>query len=178
MPDNGREQPFKHPEVANLPAQGSVYAGRAFLHSQKKGKGDSGMSRFRNSLIVALGVAALVIPAAAVANGQGKANGKGKTHAVAYVFRGLYAGEGSVEVKAGNSRVRKGGLVNTTVTFDLTNARIVVADTNGDGQRTLEDVATGDKVVVKAMLPRKEPGSQPFVAKRLVDQTQPPEPTS
>lgn len=134
------------------------------------------MSRFRNSLIVALGVAALAIPAGAVAKqgeNHGKANGHGKTHGVAYVFKGLYAGEGSVEVKAGNARVRKGGFVGTTVSFDLTNASIVVADTNVDGQRTLDDVATGDTVLVKAMLPRKDPGSQPFAAKRLVDQTHP-----
>jgi hypothetical protein len=134
------------------------------------------MSRFRSSLIVALGVAALAIPAGAVANqgaNHGKANGHAKTHNVAYVFRGLYKGESMVEVKAGNSRVRKGGLVGTTVTFDLTNARIVVADTNSDGQKNLEDVKTGDKVLVKAMLPRKNPGSQPFAAKRLVDQTHP-----
>lgn len=134
------------------------------------------MSRFRSSLIVALGVAALAIPAGAVANqgaNHGKAKGHGKTHNVAYVFKGIYQGESTVEVKAGNSRVRKGGFVGQKVTFDLTNARIVVADTNGDGMRNLEDVKTGDKVVVKAMLPRKNPGSQPFAAKRLVDQTQP-----
>lgn len=134
------------------------------------------MSRFRSSLIVALGVAALAIPAGAVANqgaNHGKAKGHGKTHNVAYVFKGVYEGGSMVEVKAGNSRVRKGGLVGTTVTFDLTSARIVVADTNSDGQKNLEDVKTGDKVLVKAMLPRKNPGSQPFAAKRLVDQTHP-----
>ena len=144
------------------------------------------MSRFRSTLIVALGVAALAIPAGAIAKqgeNHGKANGHGKTHGVAYVFKGVYvkgvnAGEGSVEVKHGNARVRKGGFVNTTVSFDLTNARIVVADTNADGQRTLDDVATGDRVLVKAMLPRKDAGSQPFAAKRLVDQTHPPQPTS
>lgn len=134
------------------------------------------MSRFRSSLIVALGVAALAIPAGAVANqgaNHGKAKGHGKTHNVAYVFKGVYEGGSMVEVKAGNSRVRKGGLVGTTVTFDLTSARLVVADTNSDGQKNLEDVKTGDKVLVKAMLPRKNPGSQPFAAKRLVDQTHP-----
>lgn len=134
------------------------------------------MSRFRSSLIVALGVAALAIPAGAAANqgeNHGKANGHSKTHGVAYVFKGTYAGEGSVEVKSGNSRVRKGGFVGTTVSFDLTNARIVVDDTNVDGQRTLDDVKTGDKVLVKARLPRKDPGTQPFTAQRLVDQTHP-----
>jgi hypothetical protein len=134
------------------------------------------MSRFRSSLIVALGIAALAIPAGAIAKqgeNHGKANGKTKTHNVAYVFKGIYKGESMVEVKSGNSRVRKGGLVGQTVTFDLTNAKVVVADTNADGQKTLADVQTGDKVLVKAMLPRKNPGSQPFAAKRLVDQTHP-----
>lgn len=138
------------------------------------------MSRFRRSLIVALGVAALAIPAGAVAQpgshgqGQGKANGHAKVHNVAYVFKGVYAGESKVEVKAGNAHVKKAGLVGTTVTFDLSSAKIVVADTNGDGMQNLEDVKTGDKVLVKAMLPRKNPGTQPFAAKRLVDQTNAP----
>jgi hypothetical protein len=136
------------------------------------------MDRLKRIAIVALGVAALAVPAGAVAKpdgtgnaGNGQAKGHAKVHNVAYVFKGTYAGEGKVEVKAGNSRVRKGGLVGTTVEFDLTNARTVVDDTNGDGQKNLEDVMTGDKVLVKAMLPRTEPGSQPFAAKALIDQT-------
>jgi hypothetical protein len=133
------------------------------------------MNRFRRVAIVALGVTALAVPAAAVAKpdaaNNGKANGHTKVPTVAYVFKGTYAGEGNVEVKAGNSRVRKGGLVGTTVSFDLTGARTVVADNNGDGQKNLEDVQTGDKVVVKAMLPRTEPGTPPFAAKALIDQT-------
>lgn len=139
------------------------------------------MSRFRNSLIVVLGVAALAIPAGAVANhgeSHGKAKGKTKTHGVAYVFKGTYAGDSSVKVEKGNARVRKGGFVGQTVAFDLTAARIVVDDVNGDGQRTLDDVAVGDKVLVKARLPKKDPGDQPFVAKRLVDQTHPVEPAA
>lgn len=133
------------------------------------------MDGFKRTLIVALGVAALGVPAGAIAKpdgaNNGKANGHAKAHNVAYVFKGNYAGEGKVEVKAGNSRVRKGGLIGTMVSFDLTGARTVVADTNGDGQKNLEDVKTGDKVLVKTMLPRTDPGSQPFAAKRLVDQT-------
>jgi hypothetical protein len=121
---------------------------------------------------------ALVVPAAAVANhgeshGKGKEQGKGhaKTHGVAWVFKGIYAGESTVEVKAGNSRVRKGGFIGETVSFDLGDARIVVDDTDGDSDRDLDDVQVGDRVLVKAKLPRKEPGGQPFDAKRLVDQT-------
>jgi hypothetical protein len=132
------------------------------------------MDRLKRIVIVAFGVAALAVPAGAIAKpdgaDNGQAKGQAKVHDVAYVFKGIYAGEGKVEVKAGNSRVRKDGLIGTTVSFDLTGARTVVADTNGDGQRNLEDVKTGDKVLVKAMLPRTEPGSQPFAAKGLVDQ--------
>jgi len=133
------------------------------------------MSSFKRVLLVALGVAALAIPAAAVAK-QGESHGKGKAkghrpHNVAYVFKGTYAGESSVEVTRGNSRVRKGGFVGETVAFDFSDARIVVGDTNGDGQRNIDDVETGDVVLVKARLPRTDPGEQPFAAVRLIDKT-------
>jgi hypothetical protein len=137
----------------------------------------SNMSRMRRNLIVALGVAALTVPAAAVAHhkeGHTKGQGQSKPHNVAYVFKGTYAGESTVAVTKGNSRVRKGGFVGTTVAFDLADARIVVADTNSDLTSDLSDVQVGDKVLVKAMLPKKEPGSQPFDADKLVDQTHPP----
>lgn len=142
------------------------------------------MSRMRRILIVALGVAALAVPAGAIAHhkeghtkgpGQGQTHGKGhaKPHNVAYVFKGTYAGNSSVAVTKGNSRVRKGGYIGQTVAFDLTGARIVVADTNADKAKDLNDVAVGDKVLVKAMLPKSDPGTQPFAAKRLIDQTHP-----
>lgn len=134
----------------------------------------------RRNLIAALGVAALAVPSAALANqgethGHANANGHSATHNAAYVFRGTYEGGSAVEVTHGNARVRKDGLVGQTVTFDLTTARITVADTNGDGATDLADVQVGDKVLVKAMLPKSDPGSQPFAAKRLVDQTHPAE---
>ena len=100
---------------------------------------------------------------------QGK--GKAGTKTVMYVFKGTYAGTNGVNVTKGNNHVKKANLVGTLVTFDLASAAIVVDDVNGDGARNLTDVATGDKVVVKARLPRKEPGTQPFAAKQLVDQT-------
>jgi cation transport ATPase len=132
------------------------------------------MSRIQRNLIVALGLVALAVPAAAVAkqgDNNGKAKGHTKTHNVAYIFKGTYAGASSVEVKSGNSRVRKGGFVGETVAFDFATARIVVADTNGDSQRNLDDVQIGDKVLVKSQLPKSDPGAQPFVAKKLIDQT-------
>ena len=106
-------------------------------------------------------------------NQSGSHSKKGGKAVVMYVFKGTYSGSGSVDVSAGNAHVKKAHLVNTTVSFDLTNATIVVADTNADGSKTIDDVAPGDKVVVKARLPRKDPGSQPYSAKQLVDQTHP-----
>lgn len=134
--------------------------------------------RLRRNLIAVLGVLALAVPAAAIAkNGNhanhGRHNGQTKTHNVAYVFKGTYAGESMVAVERGNSRVRKGGLIGQTVEFDLSGARIVVADTNGDSARNLDDVQEGDWVLVKARLPRTDPGEQPFEAKRLIDKTHP-----
>jgi len=143
------------------------------------------MNSFKRSMIVALGVAALAVPAGAIAShgaSHGKADHKGKgkgqrRHAVAWVFKGYYKGEGSaseegsVDVKHGNSRVRKGGYIGDKVAFDFSSARIVVADVNNDGQRDLADVAVGDWVLVKARLPRTDPGDQPFEAKRLIDKT-------
>lgn len=151
------------------------------------------MDRLRRALLVGVGAVALAVPAGAIAKhgeehgkaaGQGakggkhkgKGHGKGKGQAkrgqVGYLFKGFYVSEGAVEVKRGNAHVRKAGLIGKKVEFDFSMARhIVVADTNMDGQRTLDDVVAGDWVLVKARLPRKDPGSQPFEAKWLIDKT-------
>lgn len=102
--------------------------------------------------------------------GHSKAGGKA---VVSYVFKGTYAGSGSVDVSAGNAHTKKAHLVGTTVSFDLTNATIVVGDANADGSRNIVDVSSGDNVVVKARLPRKDPGDQPYSARQLIDQTHP-----
>jgi hypothetical protein len=108
-------------------------------------------------------------------SGQGQAGSHGNAGkaVVMYVFKGTYDGSGSVDVKSGNAHVRKANLVGTTVSFDLTNATFVVSDTNADGAKNADDVASGDRVVVKARLPRTDPGDQPFAAKQLVDQSHP-----
>ena len=105
-------------------------------------------------------------------HGPSTAPGKTKVHNVTYVFKGTWnAADGTVTVNHGNNHVRKAGLIGQTVTFDLTNAKLVVRDTNKDGSKTAADISDGDKVVVKARLPRKDPGTQPFKAKMLVDQS-------
>ena len=136
----------------------------------------------RKTIAIGLAAAALAIPAAAVAHpghghgkghGKGHANGHGKSHPVSYVFKGTYDGSGLVTVNHGNGHARKAGLVGTDVQFDLTNTKLSVADTNADSVVDVNDVVVGDKVVVKAKLPRQDPGAQPFAARHLVDQTNP-----
>jgi len=94
-----------------------------------------------------------------------------KAHNVKYVFKGAYEGLGSVAVTRGNAHARKAGLTDTSVIFDLSSAKLVVDDTNGDGARTVEDIVVGDKVHVQARLPKGAAGAQPFPARKLVDQT-------
>ena len=103
--------------------------------------------------------------------GQGIGPAKG----VAYVFKGTYAGDSVVSVTKGNNHVRKAELVGTDVSFDLSAAKLRVDDTNGDSAVTLDDVAVGDKVVVKAKLPKGDPGEAPYAARQLVDQSHPAE---
>ncbi len=140
--------------------------------------------KIRRTTALALGVAVLAIPAAAVArpghghsNGHGKqhshSNGHGKQHSVGYVYKGTYESDGLVSVEHGNAHARKAGLVGQDVQFDLTGAKLSVADTNADSIIDATDVLVGDAVVVKARLPKQDPGSQPFAARHLVDQTNP-----
>jgi hypothetical protein len=148
----------------------------------------------RNAL-VALGVAAIVTPAAVSegkvrdakpehrhgppasvvekhADHKAKHEAKHGAKKVAYVFKGTWSADG-VKVLKGNKAVRRAGFVGQTVVFDLSAARVVVADNNGDGKRDASDLQDGDKVVVQARLPRRDPGAAPFAARKLVDQTHP-----
>jgi hypothetical protein len=115
-------------------------------------------------------VTAIAAPAAATAK---PGNGHGPKKGVAYVFKGTYAGAGVVSVAKGNAHVRKADLAGTDVTFDLSAAKLSVADTNGDSAVTADDVVVGDRVVVKAKLPKGDPGEGPYAARHLVDQTHP-----
>jgi hypothetical protein len=127
----------------------------------------------RNSRIAAvLGAAALLIPSAAIAKKPDKPP-HGKSKPASYVFKGLWHVDGTVTVTGGNARVRKGGFVDQVVGFDLATAKLRGADTDADGAVTVADLLEGDKVVVKARLPRTDPGTGPFVARMLVDQTHP-----
>lgn len=117
-----------------------------------------------------LGIAALAIPATSIADPK-EGRGGGTTKPAQYNVKGIYAGDGVVSVNHANGHARKAGWKGTDVPFDLSAAQIRVADTNGDGVQDLADVAVGDRVKVKARLPKRDPGAAPYAARRLVDES-------
>lgn len=159
---------------------------------------------------MALGTVALAVPGTALAKGDHAKNNKSsaKSHkhgskhesqpkkGKTYIFKGVYKGDGVVTVAKGNSRVRKGGYVGQDVKFDLSEAKLVVADTDGVPGLTAADVQAGDEVLVQARLPRgtkapepaaaddqstatestdePAPASDAIKARKLVDKTHPP----
>ena len=159
---------------------------------------------------MALGAAALAVPGTALAKSDHAKKDKAseKTHkhgsqheskpkkGKTYIFKGIYKGDGVVTVAKGNSRVRKGGYVGQDVKFDLSAAKLVVADTDGVPGITAADVQAGDEVLVQARLPRgtkapaaeqpaatestddpvaeETPASDAIKARKLVDKTHPP----
>jgi len=64
--------------------------------------------------------------------------------------------DGTVQVDVKHANHHGAGLVGQTVTFDVSNARIVVSDVNGDGKRDLSDVAVGDRVLLRARVAKGE----------------------
>jgi len=167
-------------------------------------------------IAVALGAVALAVPGTALAKSdhakKDKASEKSHKHGSkheskpkkgkTYIFKGVYKGDGVVTVAKGNSRVRKGGYVGQDVKFDLSAAKLVVADTDGVPGITAADVQDGDVVLVQARLPRgskapvaeepaetddttatestevpvaeEAPVSDAIKARKLVDKTHPP----
>ena len=119
-------------------------------------------------MAVVLGAAVLAVPGTALAkNDHAKKDGASKkTHKhekkakkdkgskakkpVSFVFKGVYKGAGVVTVAKGNSHVRKGGYVGQDVTFDMSAAKLVVADTDGVPGVTVADLQVGDELLVQA----------------------------
>jgi hypothetical protein len=140
-------------------------------------------------LVAAVIAAALAVPAAAVAQpGKGKGAEKpGKvdrkrTKKVTFVFKGTFTAPGTIQVLAGNAHARKGGFVGQAITVDLASAKLVVADTNGDGTLDVTDVKDGDRVLVQARVakgtkfvaPAEGEIAEAVAARKLVDKTNPP----
>ncbi len=135
------------------------------------------MSKTPRRVAALIGVGILFVPAVAGAKPGPKPEKPAKpakpVKTSTYVFKGLWHADGSVTVSGGNAKVRKGGFVGETVAFDVTGAKLRVADTDADGAVTAADLVEGDKVVVQAKLPRTDPGEAPFAARKVVDQTHP-----
>jgi hypothetical protein len=68
------------------------------------------------------------------------------------VFKGTFTAPGTVEVRSGNAPVLMDGFVGQKVTFDLTSARVVAADRNGDHEADLTEVGHGDVVLIQARI--------------------------
>ena len=147
--------------------------------------------------LAVLGAAALVaFPAGA--SGKGESGGKTgkaddantakapkgkkpkKPKVDTYEFKGLVKAVGTdgtvqVEVVGGNSKAKK--LKGQTLTFDVSKAKVKVADTNGDGKRDLADVGAGDRVNVQAKLLRGSVDtSKALPARHFVDKGPAPAP--
>ena len=143
-------------------------------------------------MAVVLGAAVLAVPGTAVAKNDNAGKGKAKSERPAkahkhgakkekkakkakkpasYVFKGVYKGDGVVTVTSGNSRVRKGGYVGQDVTFDLSKAKIVAADSDGVAGVSAADVKAGDKVLVQARLPRGTKAPAPAPAPETTEAT-------
>jgi hypothetical protein len=126
--------------------------------------------RYVRNTVLMLAVFLLVLPAA-LSDGHER-HAQKPDREVAYVFKGSFHAAGStVSVVKGNRHVRRAGLVGQDVAFDLSAARVRVADVNGDGMRNAADLQEGDTVVVKARLPRRSPGAGRFVAHKVVDES-------
>ncbi|MBA2764813.1 MAG: hypothetical protein H0U42_09055 [Thermoleophilaceae bacterium] len=127
----------------------------------------------RLTLISAMSIAlvAMAVPAGAIAkNDKPNGGGKGQSKAKNYNFKGTYNADGTLLVTKGNSRVRKGGFIGDSVAFDYSSAKFSVTDTNADGVEDINDVQAGDRVMVKARLPKGDPGTPPFAARKVVSQ--------
>ena len=147
----------------------------------------------RTPLLAAVAAGALLVPAAgAVAKNDHAAKGKAKVERVSkskskagakskakkvktytYEFKGVYQEGGSVLVSKGNGHVRRAGLVGKAVALDLSAARLVVADADGNGV-TVEDVFAGDRVKVQVKAPRISDVAATLKARKLVDLSRPP----
>jgi hypothetical protein len=129
----------------------------------------------KKNVFVGLGVLALAVPGAAIAekggNGNGNGGGQGQSKLASYNVKGTWAGGGVVSVTKANGWARKAGWKGTDVTFDFTEADIRVEDKNADGVEDLGDFTVGDRVRVKAKLPRVLPEQDSYPADRLDDRS-------
>jgi len=104
---------------------------------------------------------------------------RGHVHPVAFALTGTVTAPASgalltVNVTHGNHWARRGGFIGQDVTFDLTNAHLSVADTDGTAGADAGDFKQGDRVVIMAKLPRTTAYSQdeqPLAASHVADRS-------
>jgi hypothetical protein len=161
---------------------------------------NGGFVKHTRTRVAAIAASALLIPAsAAAAHGRpdfagaqghhdtaqarpehaGSQHGNRHKHPVAFVFTGTVtaAANGTlltVHVLHGNHWAKHDGFVGQDVTFDLANAHLSVADTDGTPGADAGDFKAGDRVVILAKLPRDtafSQGEQPLVARHVADRT-------
>ena len=126
--------------------------------------------RWLRNTVLMVGVFLIVLPAA-ISDGRER-HGPKQDRQDAYVFKGAFnSADASVHVLKGNRHVRRAGLVGQTVAFDLSAARVRVADVNGDGLRNAAALQHGDLVVVKAFAPRRSAHTGRFMARKVVTLT-------
>jgi len=126
--------------------------------------------RWLRNTVLMVAVFMIVLPAA-ISEGHQR-HGPKQDRKATYVFQGTFNNaDSSVSVLKGNRHVRRAGLVGQTVAFDLSGARVRVADLNGDGRRDAADLQQGDLVVVQAYAPRRAPGAGRFAARKIADLT-------
>lgn len=100
--------------------------------------------------------------------------GKGHKQLVIFPLKGAAvagdpcADESTLAMSVNHSKSHARGLVGEEVVLDLSNARLKVADVNGDGARNLGDVAVGDSVKVHARVPRGLAADAPVPARHVV----------
>ena len=122
---------------------------------------------------------ALALPAVATARpdhaGRGHGKGPNKVHTVSYNLKGTVsakAEDGTITVTVAHSNRHGRAWRNQVVQLDLSAARVVVRDVNGDGERDAADVSVGDIAKLQVRLPRNAtPGTSPLAVKRAVFRT-------
>ena len=149
-------------------------------------------SKSTRPLAALAAVAALAVPAAAVAKGPGSGRSadhsqagqhgqrqdarghKERTRALNVKGTVAAVGDGTIDVLVNHANHHGRALKGQTLTVDVSDARIVVRDVNGDGSRDLGDVAVGDRVDVHSRIAKGEAPdpAQPLTAKRVVDKGQ------
>jgi len=86
-----------------------------------------------------------------------------ETQPVTYVVRGPYLGKQTVRATSGNRHAKdEAGLIGRPVRFDMRVAPIDVKDSNDDGYTDHRDLEQGSLVLVKADLPKNDPGPEPL----------------